>query len=125
MKMYYNKYQTRRHAGRLGRTAGSLGFGLSRELWLVEAGIFLNYLGYGAVLPFEIIYLHDGRGFSLSLTGFVIALVTGVAVVTAPLTGPLIDRFGARATAAGAGLALAAGYTGLAVAHSPWPAFVA
>jgi len=32
-----------------------LGFGLSRELWLVEVGIFLNMLGYGAVLPFEII----------------------------------------------------------------------
>jgi len=41
--------------------AHRLGFGLSRELWLVEVGIFLNYLGYGAVLPFEVIYLHDGR----------------------------------------------------------------
>ena len=30
--------------------ARRLGFGLSRELWLVEAGIFLNMLGYGAVL---------------------------------------------------------------------------
>jgi hypothetical protein len=33
----------------------------------VQAGIFLNALGWGAVLPFEIIYLHDGRGFSLGL----------------------------------------------------------
>jgi hypothetical protein len=33
-------------------------FGLSRELWVVEAGIFINMLGYGAVLPFEVIYLH-------------------------------------------------------------------
>ena len=62
-----------------------LGFGLSRELWLVEVGIFLNYLGYGAVLPFEIIYLHDSRGFSLSVAGLVVALLSGVAVVTAPL----------------------------------------
>lgn len=43
--------------------ARRLGFGLSRELWLIEAGIFLNMLGYGAVLPFEVIYLHNGRGF--------------------------------------------------------------
>ena len=49
--------------------ARRLGFGLSRELWLVEVGIFLNMLGYGAVLPFEIIYLHDGRGFSLAVAG--------------------------------------------------------
>lgn len=102
-----------------------LGFGLSRELWLVEAGIFLNYLGYGAVLPFEVIYLHDGRGFSLGVAGLVIGMITGGAVVIAPLVGPLIDRFGARATATGAGVALAAGYAGLAFAHSPAHAFAA
>ena len=125
MKMYYNKYQTRRHAGRLGRTAGSLGFGLSRELWLVEAGIFLNMLGYGAVLPFEVIYLHDGRGFSLGVAGLVVGTITGVAVVTAPAAGPLIDRYGARVTSFGAGAALAAGYAGLAFARSPAQAFAA
>ena len=49
--MYYNKNRTTRHPGPLGRTVGGLSFGLSRELWLVEAGIFLNMLGYGMVLP--------------------------------------------------------------------------
>jgi MFS family permease len=107
------------------RMTARLGFGLSRELWLVEIGIFLNYLGYGAVLPFEIIYLHNGRGFSLSMAGLVVAMLSGVAVVTAPLAGPLIDRFGARATATVAGLALAAGYAGLAFAGSPAMAFLA
>src|SRR5688572_24508405 len=89
-----------------------LGFGLARELWLVQLGIFVNNLGWGAVLPFEIIYLHDGRGFSLSVAGLVVGMLTGSAVITAPLAGPLIDRFGARATTAGAGIALAAGYAG-------------
>src|SRR4051812_29528503 len=99
--------------------ARRLGFGLSRELWLVQIGVFVNNLGWGAVLPFEVIYLHDGRRFSLSVAGLVVGTVTGVAVVTAPLAGPLIDRFGARAIVAGAGIALAAGYAGLAFAHSP------
>src|SRR6266516_2068351 len=99
--------------------------GLSRELWLVVLGIFLNYLGYGAVLPFEIIYLHNGRGFPLGVAGLVVGLITGAAVLISPLAGPLIDRFGARATATGAGVALAAGYAGLAFAHSPLQAFVA
>src|SRR5512132_3841214 len=103
----------------------ALAFGLSRELWVVEAGIFLNMLGYGAVLPFEVIYLHEGRGFSLGVAGLVVGTVTGLAVVAAPIAGPVIDRFGARATAAGAGLALAAGYAGLAFAHTPAKAFVA
>ena len=112
--MYYNNSLARR-----------LGFGLSRELWLVQLGIFLNMLGYGAVLPFEVIYLHDGRGFSLSVAGLVVGTLTGVAVLAAPVVGPLIDRFGARATAAGGGVALAAGYAGLALAHSPAQAFAA
>ncbi|GAA1010367.1 MFS transporter [Acrocarpospora pleiomorpha] len=100
-------------------------FGLSRELWFVVLGIFLNYVGYGAVLPFEIIYLHDGRGFSLGVAGLVVGLITGVAVVTVPIAGPLIDRFGARTVGVGAGVALAAGYVGLAFAYVPAHAFVA
>ena len=57
----------------MNKIAHRLGFGLSRELWLVVLGIFLNALGYGAVLPFEVIYLHDGRGFSFDVAGFVVA----------------------------------------------------
>ncbi|HEU4399863.1 MAG TPA: MFS transporter [Actinomycetota bacterium] len=122
---------TRRPARTEGIVAGAadslrrLGFGLSRELWIVQVGIFLNYLGWGAVLPFEIIYLHDGRGFSLEVAGLVVGTVTGLAVVAAPVAGPVIDRLGARATAAGAGIALAAGYGGLAFAHMPRQAFAA
>lgn len=114
--MYYNK-----EGGSLHRLA----FGLSRELWLVQIGIFLNTLGWGAVLPFEVIYLHEHRGFSLGVAGLVVGTLTGVAVVAAPLSGPVIDRFGARACVAGAGIALAVGYAGLAVAETPEAAFAA
>ena len=107
------------------RMSNRLGFGLSRELWLVQIGVFLNTLGWGAVLPFEVLYLHDERGFSLGVAGLVVGALTGVAVVAAPLAGPVIDRFGARATATCAGVALAAGYAGLAFAQSPAFAFAA
>jgi MFS family permease len=102
-----------------------LSFGLSRQVWIVEVGVFLNMLGYGAVLPFEIIYLHDGRGFDLGVAGLVVGLVTGIAVVTSPIAGAAIDRVGARATAVAGGLSLAAGYAGLAFADSPPAAFAA
>jgi MFS family permease len=102
-----------------------LAFGLPRALWIVEVGIFLNYLGWGCVMPFEVIYLHDGRGFSLGVAGLVVGIVTGLAVVAAPIAGPLIDRFGARAVAAASGIALAAGYSGLAFVHTPRQAFLA
>ena len=99
--------------------------GLSSELWVVQAGVFLNYLGWGAVMPFEVIYLHEGRGFSLGLAGLVVGVVTGLAVVAAPLAGWAIDRVGARVTAAGSGAALAAGYLGLALALTPAQALAA
>jgi len=87
--------------------ARRLGFGLSRDVWLVQLGVFLTLLGYGAVLPFEVIYLTDGRGFSLSVAGLIVGVIFVAAVVVAPCAGPLIDRFGWRATTAGAGVALA------------------
>ena len=99
--------------------------GLSGELWVVQAGVFLNYLGWGAVMPFEVIYLHQGRGFSLGLAGLVVGVVTGLAVAAAPLAGWAIDRVGARVTAACSGAALAAGYLGLAFAHTPAEALAA
>jgi MFS family permease len=102
-----------------------LGYGLSAELWIVQAGVFLNYLGWGAVMPFEVIYLHDGRGFSLGTAGLVVGMVTGLAIVVAPVTGAIIDHVGARVTALAGGLALAAGYAGLALAHRPSQALAA
>ncbi|HSS60155.1 MAG TPA: MFS transporter [Candidatus Limnocylindrales bacterium] len=99
------------------------GLGLSRELWIIQVGIFLNTFGWGAVLPFEIIYLHNGRGFSLGTAGLVVGTITGLAVVTGPFAGPLIDRLGARATALCGGVLLAAGYAILAFAHTPEVAF--
>jgi MFS family permease len=102
-----------------------LGLGLPGELWLIQAGVLLNALGWGAVLPFEVIYLHDGRGFSLGTAGLVVGTLTGVAVLAAPCAGPLIDRFGSRTAAAGSGIALAAGYAGLGLAHTEAWAFAA
>jgi MFS family permease len=98
---------------------------LSRQLWVVEAGIFLCMLGYGAVFPYEVIYLHEERGFGLGLAGFVVGLLSGVAVVVAPVAGAVIDRIGARATAVGAGVALAGGYAVLAFATTPAVALLA
>ena len=102
-----------------------MSYGLSRQLWVVQAGVFVNYLGWGCVMPFEVIYLHEGRGFSLGVAGLVVGVVTGLAVVAAPLAGPLIDRVGSRAIASASLLALGAGFAGLAVAETPAQAFAA
>jgi len=111
--LYYNKL------------ARVLRLELPREVWVVQAGVFLNYLGWGCVMPFEVIYLHEGRGFSLAVAGLVVGVVTGLAVVAAPLAGPLIDRVGSRAVAAASLVALGAGFAGLAFAETPAQAFAA
>jgi MFS family permease len=96
---------------------------LSHEVWVVQFGVFLNMFGYGAVLPFEIIYLHSARHFSLSVAGLVIATVTGTAIVASFPAGSLIDHIGPR-DSVGAGLVLlAVGYGSLAFATTVWTAF--
>jgi MFS family permease len=104
---------------------GRLGYGLPAQLWVVQVGFFLNFLGWGGVMPFEVIYLHEARGFSVGVSGLVVGLVTGLAVVAAPVSGPLIDRFGSRAVAAVALALLAAGFVGLAFVQTPLQAFLA
>ena len=41
--------------------------GLSRPVLILQAGNTLNYFGYGLILPFEIIYLYQIRGFQSDL----------------------------------------------------------
>jgi MFS family permease len=106
-------------------TLRRLGYGLPAQLWVVQAGVFLNFLGWGGVMPFEVIYLHEARGFSLGIAGLVVGVVTGLAVVAAPISGSLVDRFGSRAIAAVALALLAAGFVGLAFVQTPLQAFLA
>src|ERR1700747_410861 len=97
--------------------------GLSRPALILQAGNALNYFGYGLVLPFEIIYLHQVRGFSTSTAGLVLAATAGTAAIAAPPTGGLLDRFSAKAILVTGLLASILGYAGFAYVESPWQAF--
>src|SRR4029079_11058064 len=63
----------RQIARRISRLVGGWRTGLSRPVLILQAGNALNFFGYGLVLPFEIIYLHQIRGFSTSTAGLVLA----------------------------------------------------
>ena len=97
--------------------------GLSRPVLILQAGNALNYFGYGLILPFEIIYLHQIRGFSASTAGLVLAATMATATVTIPPTGALADRYSAKAILVAGSLASALGYAGFAYVHLPWQAF--
>ena len=97
--------------------------GLPRPVLILQAGNALNYFGYGLVLPFEIIYLHQIRGFSTSTAGLVLAATMGTAAIAAPATGGLVDQYSAKAFLVTGLLASALGYAGFAYVDSPWQAF--
>jgi MFS family permease len=98
--------------------------GLSRSVLILQAGNALNYFGYGLVLPFEIIYLHQIRGFSTSTAGLVLAATMGTSAIATPPTGALLDRCSAKALVVAGSLASAVGYAGFAYVERPWQAFV-
>jgi MFS family permease len=97
--------------------------GLPRPVLILQAGNALNYFGYGLILPFEIIYLHQIRGFSTSTAGLVLAATMGTAAIVTPPTGALLDRHSAKTFVVAGSLASALGYAGLAYVDLLWQAF--
>src|SRR5580704_2707311 len=113
----------RRMDGRVSRLVSGWRTGLSRQVLILQAGNALNYFGYGLILPFEIIYLHQIRGFSTSTAGLVLAATMGTAAIATPPTGALLDRYSAKAIVVAGSLASAFGYAGFAYVHRPWQGF--
>src|SRR5438270_8050582 len=70
--------------------------GLSGPVIVLQAGTAVNYFGYGLIVPFEIIYLHQARGFPTATAGLVLAAALGTAAVATPPSGALVDRFRAK-----------------------------
>src|ERR671934_47795 len=108
---------------RISHLIGGWRTGLSRPVLILQAGNALNYFGYGIVLPFEIIYLHQIRDFSASTAGLVLATTMGTAAIVTPPTGALTDRYSAKAIVVAGSLASAVGYAGFAYVERPWQAF--
>lgn len=63
--------------------------------WLLST-IAVQTLGRGLTLPFTVIYLHEVRGFALSTSGVLMAVIAAVALLVTLPGGSLTDRYGAR-----------------------------
>jgi MFS family permease len=98
--------------------------GLSGPVIVLQAGTAVNYFGYGLIVPFEIIYLHQARGFPTATAGLVLAVALGTAAVATPPSGALVDRFRAKPILIAGSLASGLGYAGFAFVDRPWQAFV-
>jgi len=69
---------------------------LPREGRLLLSIVVLEFLGTGLVLPFNVVYLHEVRGFALFDAGLLLGLPALVGVLVVGPGGTLIDRVGAR-----------------------------
>jgi MFS family permease len=125
-RLVRNAHRARRPDRRRGvpRVFAGWRTGLSGPVIVLQAGTAVNYFGTGLVLPFEIIYLHQARGFPTATAGLVLAAVMGTAAVVTPFAGALLDRFRAKPILITGNLASAVGYAGFAFVERPWQAFV-
>ena len=69
---------------------------IPRSVWIIQLGNVVNFFGFGLVLPFELIYLHDRRGFPLPTSGLIVSTVMAVSVLCAGPAGSFADRFGGK-----------------------------
>jgi len=97
--------------------------GLPGCVWLLQAGVAINFLGNGLVAPYLIIYLHLDRGVSLPLAALAVGSGGILATMSGLVAGPLIDRLGPRTCVSLAMAANALAYAAYTQVHAPWQAF--
>jgi MFS family permease len=108
----------------LARVLAGWRTGLPGPVLVLQAGTTVSYFGTGLILPFEIIYLHQARGFPTATAGLVLAAIMSTAAVGTLPSGALLDRFRAKPILITGNLASAVGYAGFAFVERPWQAFV-
>lgn len=69
---------------------------LPREGKLLLSIVVFEFVGTGLVLPFNVVYLHEVRGFALGHVGLLLALPPLIGLGIVGPAGALIDRLGAR-----------------------------
>jgi MFS family permease len=98
---------------------------LPRVVWFIQLGNTVNFFGFGLVLPFELIYLHDQRGFPLPTSGLIVSTTMVVNVLWAGPAGALVDRFGGKRLLCAGSILQGVGFGALAFVTHPWQGFVA
>ena len=97
--------------------------GFAPSVWILQAGVLLNFLGNGLVAPYLVIFLHEDRGIPLALAAAAPASGGILATTSGLLAGPLIDRLGPRVCLIAAMTSNAFAYASYTQVHAVWQAF--
>ena len=82
-------------------TLRSFWLDLPREGRYLLSTIIVDFIGTGLVMPFNVVYLHEVRGFELARVGVLLALPALVGLLVVGPIGTLIDRIGPRVVVIG------------------------
>jgi MFS family permease len=74
---------------------------------------WIDAVGSGLFLTFYLLYLTKAAGFSLGTAGAVLSLASGLALVSNPIAGSLVDKIGARRMMLASQIICAVGYFSL------------
>ncbi|KQP62332.1 MFS transporter [Nocardioides sp. Leaf285] len=99
-------------------TLASFWHDLPREGRLLLSVVVLEFFGTGLVLPFQVVYLNEVRGFALADVGLLLAVPPLIGFLIVGPGGALIDRIGARRVLLASLLLLVAGNALLAFAST-------
>ena len=97
---------------------------LPRSVLTLQMGGLVNSFGNGMVIPFMFIYLHNVRGIELGVSGLIVATHAVLSIVSGPVFGSQIDRFGGKRMLALALAILTVGYALYPLVHEAWQGFL-
>ncbi|MEV4558548.1 MFS transporter [Kitasatospora sp. NPDC049285] len=80
----------------------------------------VDSLGTGLILAFVLVYFTRTTGHPLAAIGAAVSTARLLALPTAPVVGPLLDRYGAKTVATCANALSALAYAGFLAAHELW-----
>jgi MFS family permease len=98
---------------------------LPREGRILLSIVVIEFLGTGLVLPFQVLYLHEVRGFSLGDVGLLLGLSPLLGLLVVGPGGLMIDRLGARRVVLGLLVLLMTSNVVLTVSDTKWQAAIA
>ncbi|MBO0778199.1 MAG: MFS transporter, partial [Ktedonobacteraceae bacterium] len=82
------------------------------------SAVFIDALGTGFFAPFSLLYFNVVVGLPLTAVGLAVSIATIFTIPLIPLTGILVDRFGARRLVIAAQILQGAGFLGYLVVHN-------
>ncbi|MBW4701791.1 MFS transporter [Micromonospora sp. RL09-050-HVF-A] len=89
------------------------------------AAMVIDATGSGMYLPLSLIYFQHSTGLSVGRVGAIVSAAAVLGLIANPLTGVLVDRFGARAVVVGGYLLRAAAFACYPLVDSAGPLFLA